>query len=163
MTDEEKVWILTNMRYDGETGVLERWVTHNGKNELKAPYWKTCSDKPNSSGYSLVNVLGELLGAHRVAWLLAHGSIDDELSIDHINGERNDNRLCNLRLGTTRENMQNRSEHRDGHLCGTTWHKRYEKWMAQIQINGKNKYLGYFSTEIEAHEAYNQAVKALAN
>ena len=159
MTNEDKVWILANMRYNKETGGLERWVTHRGKSELKSPYWKTCSDKPNGRGYARVCVLGENQQYHRICWLLAHGEIDNNLDIDHINGNRNDNRICNLRLVTTRENTQNRIEHRDGRLCGCYWNKQNEKWKAQIHINGKHKYLGYFSTEQEAHEAYNRAVR----
>jgi hypothetical protein len=163
MTNEEKVWILSNMRYYAETGTLERWVTHNGRQELKSPYWRVCSDKPINRGYAQVEVLGAMRKYHRICWLLAHGDIDDTLDIDHINGDRNNNRLCNLRLGTARENQQNLEGHRDGQLVGASWHKGHEKWQAQIHINGKKKYLGLFSTEQEAHEAYNQAVKELAN
>jgi hypothetical protein len=155
MTNEEKVWILTNMRYDAGTGTLERW--------LKSGTWRACSGKAVSNGYAMVKVLGEPMGAHRVSWLLAHGSIDDGLCIDHINGVRNDNRLCNLRLDTHRKNDQNKECHREGKLVGACWNKECKKWQAYININGRQKHLGLFSTEQEAHEAYNQAVKALAN
>ena len=154
MTNEQKEWILANMRYDPDTGVLERWVTHSGRHELKSPYWRACSEKAVCNGYATVCVLGETQYQHRVCWLFAHGEIDDTLDIDHINGIGNDNRLCNLSLGTTRENLQNLECHRNGKLCGATWVKRKEKWQAKIRINGKHKHLGYFSTEIEAHEAY---------
>jgi hypothetical protein len=154
MTNEEKVWILTNMRYDAETGKLERW--------FRDCKWKECSGKPVSSGYATVCVLGVTQKYHRVCWLLAHGEIDDELSIDHENGNRTDNRLVNLRLGTTRENDQNKECHRNGKLCGCYWEKESEKWKAQIVINGKNKYLGRFNTEQEAHEAYQKVVASLS-
>ena len=52
------------------------------------------------------------LKAHRVAWILAHGAIPHGKQIDHINGIRDDNRLCNLRLVTQRENDQNRRQTR---------------------------------------------------
>jgi hypothetical protein len=146
MDDSVKKWVLENMRYDADTGVLER--------RLKSGRWKACSGKAVCNGYATVCVLGEMQYSHRIAWLLARGEIDDDLSIDHENGVRNDNRLVNLRLGTTRENSQNLECHRNGQLVGATWYKRYEKWQAQIRINGKRKYLGLFQTELEAHEAY---------
>lgn len=146
MTNEQKEWILANMRYDADTGVLER--------RLKSGRWKVCSGRAGCNGYAVAKVLGEPQLAHRVAWLLARGGIDDNLIIDHVNGNKTDNRLCNIRLGTTRENQQNRVEHREGKLCGCYWDKQKEKWRAQIIIDGKRKHLGYFATELEAHEAY---------
>jgi len=154
MTNEEKVWALTNMRYDAGTGTLER--------KLKGGRWKMCSQKPVRSGYATAGVLGETLYQHRIAWLLAHGDIDDGLKIDHINGNRTDNRLCNLRLVTARENQQNFECHRDGRLVGAYWNKAKEKWRSQIYINGEQRYLGSFSTEQEAHQAYLNACEQLA-
>jgi hypothetical protein len=154
MTNEERDWVLANMRYDAMTGVLERWVTHSGNRALKNPRWKACSGKAVSKGHAHVSVLGSHQQYHRVCWLIAHGEIDDSLEIDHINGVRNDNRLINLRLGTSRDNNRNRQIHREGKLCGCSFHKRDQKWGAYIYINGKQRHLGLFSTEIEAHAAY---------
>ena len=81
----------------------------------------------------------------------------DGYMVDHINGNSLDNRRTNLRTVTNRENQQNRTVHREGRLCGCTYRKRIKKWEAQIRINKSQKHLGYFKTEIEAHQAYMKA------
>jgi len=78
---------------------------------------------------------------------------------DHINGDTLDNRRENLRIVTTRKNGQNRQSHRNGRLVGTTCDKRNKKWQSRIKINGKTKHLGYFQTEIEAHNRYKEELK----
>jgi hypothetical protein len=61
----------------------------------------------------------------------------------------------NLRLATARQNQQNkRLSPTRGGLKGAAWHKRYNKWIAQIKVDGRNVFLGYYMTAIEAHNAY---------
>jgi len=85
------------------------------------------------------------------------------LVVDHINHNTLDNRRCNLRNVSNRENLSNqkRKSELSSSYVGVYWFKRDEKWKAQIRINGKNKSLGYFSTELQAYEAYSQAVQNL--
>lgn len=92
------------------------------------------------------------LKAHRVAWILEHGAIPDGLQVDHINGIRDDNRLCNLRLVTQRENDQNRRKAR-----GYGWNKGCSKWEAYIRVDGVRHHLGLFTTEVAARAAYLKA------
>lgn len=92
------------------------------------------------------------LKAHRVAWILAHGAIPHGMQIDHINGIRDDNRLCNLRLVTQRENDQNRRKAR-----GYSWNKGCSKWEAYIRVDGVLRHLGLFTTETAARAAYLKA------
>ena len=92
--------------------------------------------------------------AHRLAWSLHYQEMPSQ-DIDHINGIKTDNRICNLRLVTVRQNQYNqrkpRIDNKSGYL-GVTVYK--DKWMASIKINSKTKHLGYFSTPQEANEAY---------
>lgn len=80
-------------------------------------------------------------------------------SVDHVSGDRLDNRRSNLRLATNAQNSMNRLpyEGKTSRYKGVSWHRRVKKWMAGITVNGKGIYLGYFSEEEEAAKAYNNA------
>jgi len=83
--------------------------------------------------------------------------------IDHINGDKLDNRRSNLRFCTFAQNGQNAKtpvNNMSGYK-GVTWHKRHKKWMAQIMKNGKQWCLGYFEDATEAARAYNDAAEKL--
>lgn len=97
--------------------------------------------------------------AHRLAWLYVHGSWP-EGQIDHINGIRTDNRICNLRDVSRSINAQNvhgaRKDNKLG-LLGVCWREASKKFIAQIQVAGKVRHLGMFRTAEDAHEAYLKA------
>ena len=76
----------------------------------------------------------------------------DDMQVDHINGNKLDNRRCNLRIVTQQQNQFNRTRAK-----GYCWHKRINKWQAKICINYKYIHLGYFDTEEQARLAYLQA------
>lgn len=81
--------------------------------------------------------------------------------VDHINGNRLDNRRCNLRIVSHRENSHNSKCHRNGtkssRFIGVSLDRN--KWVAQISINGKRKNLGRYSTEEEAVDVYNNYLR----
>jgi hypothetical protein len=81
----------------------------------------------------------------------------DPRRIDHINGNRIDNRRANLRIATAQQNAHNAriSSRNTSGFKGA--HRDRKWWKAQIRINGKNKNLGYFASPEEAHAAYRQA------
>ena len=104
-----------------------------------------------SHGYRSTRLNNEVHRAHRIIWKMVTGDCP-EGSIDHINGDRGDNRIDNLRVVTHQENLKNqklRKTNTSG-VVGVLWHKRYKKWAAKIMIDGKYKHLGYFTDKVDA-------------
>jgi hypothetical protein len=87
--------------------------------------------------------------AHQFAWYWINKEC--VVQIDHINGIKTDNRICNLRSISNQENSFNRKKAK-----GYYWNKRDNKWMAQIKINAKNINLGLYNNEEDARQAYLQ-------
>ena len=92
---------------------------------------------------------------------LGHIPCGHNLVVDHINTIKTDNRLDNLQVITQRENLS-KDKKGTSKYTGVSWCKRSQKWRARIKIE-KNKHLGYFKTELEAHQAYQSALKELLN
>lgn len=137
--------------YDGKDLWRKEYTNSNGRKYPK----KLVINKSNTSeGYCTVGIKKHIFKYHRILWILNYGEIPRGMQIDHINGNRSDNRLENLRLVTARQNQQNRNNHRNGKLAGSRFHSLSGKWQAYIRINNKQKSLGYFDTEHEAHVAY---------
>lgn len=103
----------------------------------------------NSQGYIAVRVSGRLYRAHRMVWIMHNGPIEDGMLIDHIDGDRKNNKIENLRLVTDQENMYNRKN-----VDGYTYSKKIKRYVAEIWNSGKRHYLGCFKTEAEARNAY---------
>ena len=125
--------------------------------------WRVVDCKANhSKGYCHVRFGGTIIKYHTIVWILAYGAIEDtEAVIDHLNGDKLDNRIENLRLGTSRENSQNRASHRGGKLVGCYFRRDYSKWQALITINDKQINLGLYKTEPEAHQVYLTALELI--
>jgi hypothetical protein len=111
-----------------------------------------------SSGYLQGTAFGRHLLAHRVIWLLHSGQWPAD-QIDHINRIRTDNRICNLREATNRENQNNRngSKSSSSGMTGVYWNLKLKKWKTCITIDGKQKHLGYFSSPEEAAAVRSEA------
>ena len=107
-------------------------------------------------GYINIGIDGQKFRAHRLAWILMTGAWPD-LCIDHINGDRADNRWENLRLATSSQNQQNRHTRKDSRvgLKGVTEFR--DRWKAQIKIGGRQTHLGMFESKEDAHLAYQKA------
>jgi hypothetical protein len=82
------------------------------------------------------------------------------LEVDHINGNGLDCRRSNLRLATHKQNLRNQAAHSGtSRYKGVSWNRQRNGWDAQICLNGKNRYLGRFRTEVEAAKAYNEGAR----
>jgi hypothetical protein len=142
--------------YDTITGYLY-WKNNIHGKDLKNKQAGYLSSKDN---YIRIGINNKLYLAHRLIWLYVYGEYPKN-KIDHINGIKDDNRIENLRNVTTRENQQNRKEHRNGKLVGAYYWAKRKKWRSCITINGRQIYLGLYNTEMEAHEAYINKEKVL--
>jgi hypothetical protein len=112
----------------------------------------------SNCGYFITSIKGQRYLIHRIIWMLGSGSDPRGLQVDHINGNRLDNRFCNLRAAERLDNNKNVKAHDDnksGHL-GITEHKP-GIWRARIMKNGKNMHLGLFPSIEQAVEARRKA------
>jgi hypothetical protein len=142
--------------YCPETGTLTRKISTSPKTLAG-----TVAGYINE-GYVNVVVDKRTMRAHRVAWALYYGKYPDDY-VDHIDGNRANNRIANLRDVSKAENCQNQRTAQYGNptgLLGVHPRPGY-KFQAVISVGGKNKYLGTYATAGEAHEAYLQAKRQL--
>lgn len=115
-----------------------------------------------TNGYRGLMIDGKKYLSHRIAFLITYGFLPRY--IDHINGQKLDNRLCNLRECTHSQNLHNQgiqSNNSSGYK-GVSWHKNTLKWCAKIEVNKVANNLGLFKCKHEAARAYNKASKRLS-
>ena len=115
-----------------------------------------------NKGYGYSGIFKKKFAAHRVAWALHHGAWPEE-EIDHINGNRLDNRIENLRSVTKKENALNkriRPSNTSG-VTGVHYFTRKGKWTAYINIGGRRINTGYFVNKSDAVAARKAAEKEL--
>lgn len=97
----------------------------------------------NGTGYRRVGMGGKYYTEHALVFLMHHGYIPSE--IDHINGDRADNRIENLRPVTRSQNQYNKDKCRNntsGHR-GVSWHKKSQAWIIRVMKNGKTVFQKY--------------------
>lgn len=113
----------------------------------------------NAQGYKSAKIFDTNYKAHRIAWKMVYG-VDPSNLIDHINGDRTDNRIANLREASYSENRINtRGVRGSSGFKGVIWSSQSQKWIAEIKVGGKRKYLGSFDDPCEASEVYKTAAK----
>lgn len=141
--------------YDPITGTIVRRVGIRGGGKEGSEV--KCLD---TKGYARVGVNGVTMKAHRLAWFLHYGDWPDG-DIDHKNGIRDDNRICNLRLCDGYLNNRNRAKRSgtESRFKGVYWNKSSSKWMASLQTKGNRQYLGLFDNEVDAAKAWDECAK----
>lgn len=140
------------LNYNPETGELTVKVTEYGRQ--KAAYKRV-------DGYWGVSLCSSRYLAHRVIWYMHYGVIPSGF-IDHINRDRSDNRICNLRETTRLENNQNKvGPYKNNRLGIPGVIVQRGKFRARIRVAGKLISLGYFDTSEAAYAAYMDAKKRL--
>lgn len=96
---------------------------------------------------------------------LGHEPNGYTLVVDHVNGDKSDDRVENIRIVTHRANVSTCFRSNEGsfssHYVGVSWNEEASKWKAYIAINGKRKHLGYYDTELEASKAYQSALSKI--
>lgn len=134
------------LSYDPVTGRIAWKVSPS--NFIKAGRSAGCL---TNFGYLSVIVDGQSYVAHRLAWLMQTGDWPPE-EIDHINGVRDDNRWCNLRAATPKQNRENRGKapSNTSGIRGVSWVASRGNWLAQIKHHGINRNLGRFPCLLDA-------------
>jgi hypothetical protein len=107
----------------------------------------------NGEGYMVVGLNYRKFLVHRIAWAL-HGNAPVPL-LDHVNGDKTDNRIENLRIGNPEMNMQNMRLRRDSTsgIKGVSWHKQSNRWTGQVWHRNKIYLAGSFTDKEECAAA----------
>ena len=142
--------------YDPETGLIWFKKTPKGGREGKP------AGTIGLDGYVQVTLLQRQLKAHRVAWFLHYGEWPSE-QIDHINGDRADNRIVNLRVGNSVNQHNRKMPLPPSGVIGASYRKDRGRYQAVIRVNSKVKRLGCFGCPTAASVAYLAAKSEVLN
>jgi hypothetical protein len=142
--------LKNTLDYDPNTGVF-LWKIRPSK-AVKAGDVAGCAEK--RIGYITIGISKRIYKAHRLAWLYVYGDWPKGL-IDHLNGDKADNRIANLRnvfADGNSQNVRKPNRRNKSGFMGVIWFQN--KWRASMSVNGKSKWLGDYSTPEEAHQVY---------
>ncbi len=170
------------LRYEPETGLLfwrareQAIVDKIRGSERTHPisYWngryagKRALCLNIKSGYVTGTVFGQGIYGHRAAWMITYGETPT-LKIDHINGDRSDNKISNLRLAGDDQNARNRlgwKRKTTSSYCGVSFDPERQKWAAEIRCGDADNprrrvKLGRFDSEVDAALAYDAKAREL--
>lgn len=156
------------LRYDPETGRLF-WLSRSTDScaANRVASWnarfsnREAFTADHGNGYRSGGLFGRIYRAHRVAWAIHYGEWPS-MWVDHINGNRSDNRIANLRLASASQNSRNTRSAKgsSSQFLGVHRDNSKAKWKAKIRIDGRDKHLGYFDIEEDAARAYDAAALA---
>ena len=147
---------MENLRFDFEGGRIFRLNKKYNTYEL--------SGNKREDGYIRLSINNKLLYLHRFLYEQYHNTkLTKEKEIDHINGIRDDNRICNLRIANRSQNNQNRNINKNKKLNikGVCWDKHNNKYKSCCKFNNKNIHIGHFDNVEDAKIAYDNKIKEL--
>lgn len=150
MTQDE---LKSRLHYDPETGVFTWLPSLNRDAQWHSVFMGKPAGTIIDTGYIRIRIDDKGYRAHRLAWLYMHGELPEE--IDHIDGDKTNNAINNLRSVTHSENLRNtkKNTRNTTGVVGVTHRKKRNKWLAYITVNRKRIHGGIFDTMDEAVEA----------
>jgi hypothetical protein len=124
----------------------------------KIGYYTVSLNKYGKKKYMAIHVLVAMA-------FLGHVPSGHNVEVDHKNDIKTDNKVENLQLlsGDEHRRKPKKSMNTSSEYTGVSWYKPNNKWKANLFIYGKHKHLGYFTDELEAHEAYKKALEMYNN
>jgi len=151
----------------GRVKSLKR-VVYRSNGHLKTVRERILKAGIDGCGYLIVRLSkdgkGKTFAVHKLVAMvfLNHTPCGHKMVVNHIDNDPANNRVSNLEIISQRENV---FTHHIGtsKYKGVCWNKNLNKWMAQINFNGKNIYLGIFENELNAHNAYQNKLKEIIN
>lgn len=146
---------------------LSHFSSVRGCNSANAKFaGRDVAPKLNNRGYRVVGITfqgdARIYLQHRIVFALATGAWPSDM-LDHIDGDRANNSISNLRPCTMQQNAMNQPGKlpSKGRLKGASFHQRLGKWSASICVDYRKRHLGYFDTAEAAHTAYQTAAAEL--
>jgi hypothetical protein len=134
---------------------------------LKQKKERILKSTKDTTGYLIVglsnNNVAKTKRVHQLVAIafLGHKPCGLKLVVDHIDNNPLNNNLDNLQITTQSKNIGKRFLKIESDYKGVFWSKARSKWASIIVVNGKNNYLGFYNTELEASESYNNFIKTL--
>lgn len=144
--------VLADLEYSPTTG---EFISRHGR--PNAPRGSVAGTI-REGGYRYVMIRTHQFQASHLAWLVLYGEWPTA-QVDHINGEKSDNRACNLRLATPSQNKANTGKYANNTSGFKGVYRQGVTWRASVRVNGHLHALGCFQTAEEAADAYAVAAR----
>ena len=148
------------LQYDATTGDFY-WRPREGSVLFNLRFAGKKAGTPTAVGYISIGLNHKVWFAHRLVWLIEHGEMPDG-EIDHIDGNRQNNLIGNLRCVSHQNNLRNQRRAKPGNsgVTGVFYNKKNAKYLATMGVDGKQIRLGQFSKIEDAVSARAKALQA---
>jgi hypothetical protein len=120
---------------------------------------KPCISSAKGTAYVKVYSKGKYYQYHNIVWECNNGPIPEGYTVDHVDRDKTNNHIDNLRLATKSEQQFNTKKYGTVSSKGVYFHRKNKKYIARIYVGGKNYHIGSYTTEEEAAKAYAEEAK----